>query len=59
LTGRMITGMPDWIEAGATAYVAGEAYGGLGKGGLITIIVVSLIAIVTFVWIFRETRKRD
>jgi len=51
--------MPDWIEAGATAYVAGEAYGGLGKGGLITIIVVSLIAIVTFVWIFRETRKRD
>jgi len=55
----MITGMPDWIETGPTAYVAGEAFGGLGKGGLITIIVVSLIAVVTFVWIFRETRRRE
>jgi len=51
--------MPDWIGAGATAYVAGEASGGLDKGGLITVIVVSIIAIVTFVWIFRETKKRD
>lgn len=51
--------MPDWIGAGATVYAAGEAFGGLGKAGLITVIVVSVIAIVTFVWIFRETRKRD
>lgn len=51
--------MPDWMGVNATAYVAGEAFGGLGKAGLITIIVVSLIAIVTFVWIFRETGKRE
>ncbi len=51
--------MPDWMEASATGYTAGEAFGGLGKGGLITIIVVSLIAIVTLVWIFRETGKRE
>jgi hypothetical protein len=49
----------DWMEASATGYAAGEAFGGLGKAGLITIIVVSLIAIVTFVWIFRETGRRD
>jgi hypothetical protein len=55
----MIAGMPDWLEASAIGYAAGEAFGGLGKGGLITIIVVSIIAIITFVWIFRETRRRD
>ena len=51
--------MPDWMEASATVYAAGEAFGGLGKAGLITIIVVSLITIVAFVWIFRELRKRE
>jgi hypothetical protein len=51
--------MSDWMEASATLYAAGEAFGGLGKAGLITIIVVSLIAIVAFVWIFRETGKHD
>jgi len=55
----MIAGVPDWMEASATAYAAGEAFGGLGKAGLITIIVVAIIAIVTFVWIFRETGKRE
>jgi hypothetical protein len=55
----MIAGIPDWLEAGATGYAAVEAFGGLGKTGLITIIVVSIIAIITFVWIFRETRRRD
>jgi hypothetical protein len=54
--GWMITG---WIETSSTVYAAEEAFGGLGKGGLITIIVVSIIAIVTFVWIFRETGRRD
>jgi len=49
-----------WIEASSKVYAAGEAaFGGLGKAGLITIIIVSIIAIVTFVWIFRETGKRD
>jgi hypothetical protein len=55
----MIAGMLGWIEASAPVYAAGEAFGGLGKGGLITIIIVSIIAIVTLVWIFSETRKRD
>jgi hypothetical protein len=55
----MIAGMPDWTEKSATVYAAGEAFGGLGKAGLVTIIVVSIIAIVTFVWIFRETGRRD
>jgi hypothetical protein len=55
----MVVGMTDWIEASATVYAAGEAFGGLGKAGLITIIIVSLIAIVAFVWIFRETGKRE
>ncbi|HUW44411.1 MAG TPA: hypothetical protein VMW50_01325 [Dehalococcoidia bacterium] len=51
--------MPEWMEASATVYAAGEAFGGLGKAGLITIIVVSIIAVVTLVWIFRETGKRE
>jgi hypothetical protein len=55
----MIAGVPDWMEASATAYAAGEAFGGLGKAGLITIIIVSLIAIITLVWIFRETGRRE
>ena len=55
----MIARMPDWMEASATGYTAGEAFGGLGKTGLITIIVVSIVAIVTLVWIFRETGRRD
>jgi len=55
----MITGLPDWMEAMAAAYAAGEPYGGLGRGGLITVIVVSVIAFVTFWWIFRETGKRE
>ena len=59
LTGMMIAGVPDWMEGSAAVYAAGEAFGGLGKTGLITIIVVSIIAIVTLVWIFRETGKRD
>jgi hypothetical protein len=55
----MMVGVSDWIGAMITVHAAGEAFGGLGKAGLITIIVVSIIAIVTFVWIFRETGKRE
>jgi cation transporter-like permease len=55
----MVIGVPGWIGGSVAAYVASEAFGGLGKGGLITIIVISIIAIVAFVWIFRETGKRD
>ena len=51
--------MTSWMETSATVYAASEAFGGLGKAGLITIIVIALIAIITFVWIFREIKKRD
>ena len=47
------------METNAMVHAANEAFGGLGKAGLITIIVISLIIIVTFVWIFRETGRRD
>jgi len=57
--GKMIAGMPDWIEASAIVYAAGGAFGGLGRAGLITIIVVSIIVIIAFVWIFRETGRRE
>jgi len=57
LVGGMIT---DFIGTSSGVYATGEAaFGGLGKAGLITVIVISLIATVTFVWIFRETRKRE
>jgi len=49
----------DWMEAMSVAYAAGEPFGGLGRGGLIAVIVVSVIAIVTFWWIFRETGRRE
>jgi hypothetical protein len=55
----MMGGMVDWTETSTAIYAAGEASGGLDKAGLITIIVVSIIAVITFVWIFRETGKRD
>jgi hypothetical protein len=55
----MMVGMVDWMEAGTGICAAGEALGGLGKGGLIAVIVISIIAIVAFAWIFRETGKRD
>ena len=51
--------MPNWVEASGVVDSAGEAFGGLGKDGLAAVIVISVIAIVTFVWIFRETGKRE
>ena len=41
-------GLPAGIDVVIAAYAAGEAFGGLGKGGLVTIIVVSIIAIAAF-----------
>jgi hypothetical protein len=52
----MIAGFREMTLA---AYASEEALGGLGRGGLATIIVVSLIAIAAFVWIFRETGRRE
>ncbi len=47
------------MEAGAAIHAGGGVVGGLDKGGLIVIIVVSAIAVAAFVWIFHETGKRD
>ena len=55
----MVIGLPGGIDACIAAYAAGETSGGLGRGGVIAIIVVSVIAIASFVWIFRETGRRD
>jgi hypothetical protein len=55
----MMVGMADWTETSTAIYAAGEASGGLDKAGLITIVVVSITAIIAFVWIFRETGKRE
>ncbi len=55
----MVIGLPGGIDACIAAYAAGEASGGLGREGVIAIIVVSVVAIAAFVWIFRETGRRD
>ena len=55
----MMVGMVDWTKMSSAVYVAGGASGGLDRAGLITIIIVSIIAVVAFVWIFRETGRRD
>jgi len=55
----MASPIPQWMEGITTNHAVGEAFGGLGKAGLITIIVVSVIIIVTLVWIFRETGRRE
>jgi len=50
----------NWVDASPNIYVASEAeFGGLGKGGLITIIIVAILFIVAMVWIFRNLKKRD
>jgi hypothetical protein len=58
-TDRIMVGMAYWMETAVAIYAAGEESSGLDKVGLITIIVVSVIAITAFIWIFRETGKRD
>ncbi|MQY56534.1 MAG: hypothetical protein GH152_04900 [Dehalococcoidia bacterium] len=52
--------LPSLLKADFIAYLASpQRFWGLGKVGLITTIVVSVIIIVTFVWIFHGTKKRD
>jgi uncharacterized membrane protein len=58
ISSRM-AGMIDWIEAGGAIHAGGGTVAGLEKGGLVVIILVSVVAIVAFVWIFRETGRRD
>lgn len=54
----MMVGVLGWIGLRLVGYAA-EASGGLGRGGVIAIVVVSVIAVAAFVWIFRETGRRD
>lgn len=56
---RMMVGIVDWTETSGAVYATGEASGGLDRTGLIVIIIVSIIAVMAFVWIFRETGRRD
>ena len=44
----MVIGLPVGIDVGIAACAASEAFGGFGKGGLVTIIVVSIIAVAAF-----------
>jgi len=48
------------MEGTSLPYVASPAsFGGLGKAGLITVIIVSVILIATVAWLINGTRKRD
>jgi hypothetical protein len=59
LTGLMAV-LPSWVEANFMAYAADtSSFGGLGKGGLITVIVVAVLLISAFVWILHGTKRRD
>jgi hypothetical protein len=49
-----------WMEGSSLAYAAnGSSFWGLGKAGLITTIIVSVILIVTVAWLINGTKKRD
>ena len=55
----MVT-LPGWIETSFVAYVAdSQKFWGLGKTGLVTTIIISVILIVTVVWLINGTKKRD
>ena len=52
--------LPNLLETSSIGHIANTLnFGGLGKAWVITIIIVSIIFIVTFVWIFRGTKRRD
>ena len=55
----MMAEIPQSLDVSSTVNATTEGFAGLGKAGLIAVIVVSIIAIVAFVWIFHETGKRD
>jgi uncharacterized membrane-anchored protein len=48
-----------WIEASSGAVASAPSFGGLGMGGLITVIVVFVILIVVVVWLINGTKRRD
>ncbi len=55
----MVT-LSGWIETSLVAYIASpQKFWGLGKTGLVTTIIISVILIVTVVWLINGTKKRD
>lgn len=56
----LLAGLPTLAEKSLIAYIASApSFGGLGKAGLITIIIISIIFIVTVVWLINGTKRRD
>ena len=56
----VVVGMPCWVKSGSVVPSGNNAsFGGLGVAGLITVIVVSVLLIVTTVWLINGTKKRD
>jgi hypothetical protein len=53
----MMVTLPGSLEAGYLANAA--SFGGLGKGGLITLIVIAVILIPTVIWLINGTKERD
>ena len=52
--------MLDLVEIVSGVYiVANSDFGGLGKTGLITTIIISIIIITAVAWLFHGTKKRD
>ena len=52
--------LPGWIQASSIAYIASpQKFWGLGKTGLVTTIIISVILIVTVAWLINGTKKRD
>jgi len=56
----LIAGLSTLAEKIFEAYVVSTpSFAGLGKAGLITTIIVSVILIVTVVWLINGTKRRD
>jgi hypothetical protein len=56
----MMYNLSGWLGASSLAYATnGSNFWGLGKAGLITIIIVSVILIATVAWLINGTKKRD
>lgn len=53
---RFLLEASELLDSGANS--AGS-FGGLGKGGLITVIIVSVLLIVTVAWLIDGTSRRD
>jgi hypothetical protein len=56
----MMLALLSLAEASSIAYAASvSSFWGLGKAGLITTIIVSVILIATVAWLVNGTKKRD